>query len=424
MTINDFTKKNGIMEITIDKERLVERFLRYVAVDTQSDPESETFPSTAKQLTLLNLLLEEMLVMGLADVEIDPHGYVTGTIPATPGCEQKPVIGFISHVDTSPDMTGVEIKPQFVYDYDGEDIRLNESLTMRVAEFPELSFFKGHTLITTDGTTLLGADDKAGIAEIMTAAEYLMAHPEIPHGTVRIGFTPDEEVGRGVDFFDVENFGANFAYTVDGGFEGELEYENFNAASAKIAVQGRNIHPGYAKDKMINALQVICEINALLPAAQRPEHTEEYDGFYHLVGMNGTVEQATSEYIIRDHSREKFEAKKSYLQSVVNLLEEKYGKGVISLTVKDQYYNMREMVEPHPEVIGRAEKAMRLAGVVPVVRPIRGGTDGSRLSYMGLPCPNLFTGGMNFHGKFEYCSVDTMCRACKMLVHLAKLWGE
>lgn len=416
-------QKNDIMEITIDKERLVERFLRYVAVDTQSDPESETFPSTAKQLTLLNLLLEEMLVMGLADVEIDPHGYVTGTIPATPGCEQKPVIGFISHVDTSPDMTGVEIKPQFVYDYDGEDIRLNESLTMRVAEFPELSFFKGHTLITTDGTTLLGADDKAGIAEIMTAAEYLMAHPEIPHGTVRIGFTPDEEVGRGVDFFDVENFGANFAYTVDGGFEGELEYENFNAASAKIAVQGRNIHPGYAKDKMINALQVICEINALLPAAQRPEHTEEYDGFYHLVGMNGTVEQATSEYIIRDHSREKFEAKKSYLQSVVNLLEEKYGKGVISLTVKDQYYNMREMVEPHPEVIGRAEKAMRLAGVVPVVRPIRGGTDGSRLSYMGLPCPNLFTGGMNFHGKFEYCSVDTMCRACKMLVHLAKLWG-
>ena len=423
MTINDFTK-NDIMEITIDKERLVERFLRYVAVDTQSDPESETFPSTAKQLTLLNLLLEEMLVMGLADVEIDPHGYVTGTIPATPGCEQKPVIGFISHVDTSPDMTGVEIKPQFVYDYDGEDICLNESLTMRVAEFPELSFFKGHTLITTDGTTLLGADDKAGIAEIMTAAEYLMAHPEIPHGTVRIGFTPDEEVGRGVDFFDVENFGANFAYTVDGGFEGELEYENFNAASAKIAVQGRNIHPGYAKDKMINALQVICEINALLPAAQRPEHTEEYDGFYHLVGMNGTVEQATSEYIIRDHSREKFEAKKSYLQSVVNLLEEKYGKGVISLTVKDQYYNMREMVEPHPEVIGRAEKAMRLAGVVPGVRPIRGGTDGSRLSYMGLPCPNLFTGGMNFHGKFEYCSVDTMCRACKTLVHLAKLWGE
>ena len=412
------------MEITIDKERLVERFLRYVAVDTQSDPESETFPSTAKQLTLLNLLLEEMLVMGLADVEIDPHGYVTGTIPAIPSCEQKPVIGFISHVDTSPDMTGVEIKPQFVYDYDGEDIRLNESLTMRVAEFPELSFFKGHTLITTDGTTLLGADDKAGIAEIMTAAEYLMAHPEIPHGTVRIGFTPDEEVGRGVDFFDVENFGANFAYTVDGGFEGELEYENFNAASAKIAVQGRNIHPGYAKDKMINALQVICEINALLPAAQRPEHTEEYDGFYHLVGMNGTVEQATSEYIIRDHSREKFEAKKSYLHSVVNLLEEKYGKGVISLTVKDQYYNMREMVEPHPEVIGRAEKAMRLAGVVPVVRPIRGGTDGSRLSYMGLPCPNLFTGGMNFHGKFEYCSVDTMCRACKTLVHLAKLWGE
>lgn len=412
------------MEITIDKERLVERFLRYVAVDTQSDPESETFPSTAKQLTLLNLLLEEMLGMGLEDVEIDPHGYVTGTVPATPGCETKPVIGFISHVDTSPDMTGVGVNPQFIYDYDGEDIRLNESLTMRVAEFPELAFFKGHTLITTDGTTLLGADDKAGVAEIMTAAEYLMSHPEIPHGKLRIGFTPDEEVGRGVDFFDVKSFGARFAYTVDGGFEGELEYENFNAASAKIAVQGRNIHPGYAKDKMINALQVVCEINALLPAAQRPEHTDEYDGFYHLVGMNGTVEQATSEYIIRDHSREKFEAKKSYLQSVVNLLKEKYGKGVISLTIKDQYYNMREMVEPHPEVINRAEKAMRLAGVVPVVRPIRGGTDGSRLSYMGLPCPNLFTGGMNFHGKFEYCSVDTMCKACTTLVYLAQLWSE
>ena len=251
-----------------------------------------------------------------------------------------------------------------------------------------------------------------------------MAHPEIPHGKLRIGFTPDEEVGRGVDFFDVEAFGAQFAYTVDGGFEGELEYENFNAASVKIAVQGRNIHPGYAKDKMINALQVVCEINALLPAAQRPEHTEEYDGFYHLVGINGTVEQAASEYIIRDHSREKFEAKKAYLQSAVKLLAEKYGEGVITLTLKDQYYNMREMVEPHPEVVEKAEEAMKLTGVTPVVRPIRGGTDGSRLSYMGLPCPNLFTGGMNFHGKFEYCSVDTMERACRTLVNLVRLWGE
>lgn len=275
------------MEIKISRERLVERFLRYVSVDTQSDPQSETFPSTAKQLTLLNLLLEEMLALGLSDAEIDPHGYVTGTVPATPGHEEKPVIGLISHVDTSPDMAGAGVKPQFVQDYDGNDIRLNDTLTMRVADFPELAFFKGHTLITTDGTTLLGADDKAGVAEIMTAVEYLMAHPEIPHGKLRIGFTPDEEVGRGVDFFDVEAFGAQFAYTVDGGFEGELEYENFNAASAKIAVQGRHIHPGYAKDKMINALQVVCEDNALLPAAQRPEHTEEYDGFYHLVGING-----------------------------------------------------------------------------------------------------------------------------------------
>ena len=412
------------MEIKISRERLVERFLRYVSVDTQSDPQSETFPSTAKQLTLLNLLLEEMLALGLSDAEIDPHGYVTGTVPATPGHEEKPVIGLISHVDTSPDMAGAGVKPQFVQDYDGNDIRLNDTLTMRVADFPELAFFKGHTLITTDGTTLLGADDKAGVAEIMTAVEYLMAHPEIPHGKLRIGFTPDEEVGRGVDFFDVEAFGAQFAYTVDGGFEGELEYENFNAASAKIAVQGRNIHPGYAKDKMINALQVVCEINALLPAAQRPEHTEEYDGFYHLVGINGTVEQAASEYIIRDHSREKFEAKKAYLQSAVKLLAEKYGEGVISLTLKDQYYNMREMVEPHPEVVEKAEEAMKLTGVTPVVRPIRGGTDGSRLSYMGLPCPNLFTGGMNFHGKFEYCSVDTMERACRTLVNLARLWGE
>lgn len=403
---------------------LKERFLKYVGFDTQSDPDSETFPSTARQLVLLNHLAEEMLSLGLTEVEIDANGYVTGTIPATPGYESKPVIGFISHVDTSPDMKGADVRPRIVEHYDGGDIVLNDSLTMRVADFPELSFFRGHTLVTTDGTTLLGADDKAGIAEIMTAAEYLTTHPEIAHGKIRIGFTPDEEIGRGVDFFDVERFGAKFAYTMDGGFEGELEYENFNAASAKIAVQGRNIHPGYAKDKMINALCVACEIQTMLPVEQRPEHTEGYEGFYHLVGLEGTVENASMEYIVRDHSREKFEAKKAYLSHVVALLAEKYGEGVIDLQLKDQYYNMREMVEPYPEVIAKAEEAMREAGVTPVVRPIRGGTDGARLSYMGLPCPNLFTGGMNFHGKFEYCSLDTMQRAMQTIVNLVRLWAQ
>ena len=405
-------------------EELKERFLRYVVFDTQSDPESETFPSTAKQLALLNRLVEEMISLGMTEVEIDPNGYVTGTVPATPGCESKPVIGFIAHVDASPDMKGADIRPRLIERYDGGDIPLNDSLSMRVKDFPELSFFKGHTLIVTDGTTLLGADDKAGVAEIMTAAAWLLAHPEIPHGKIRIGFTPDEEIGRGVDFFDVKRFGARFAYTVDGGFEGELEYENFNAASARIVVQGRNIHPGYAKDKMINALQVACEINSLLPAVQRPEHTQDYEGFYHLVSLSGTVEKASMEYIVRDHSRELFEEKKRFLADAVALLSRKYGEGTISLTVKDQYYNMREQVEPYPEVIGKAMQAMREAGVEPVVRPIRGGTDGARLSYMGLPCPNLFTGGMNFHGKFEYCSLDTMGRAVRTILNLARLWAE
>lgn len=402
---------------------LKERFLKYVGFDTQSDPESETFPSTGKQLVLLNYLAEEMKSLGLDEVEIDGNGYAMGTIPATKGYENCPVIGFISHVDTSPDMSGAHVKPQIIEDYDGNDIQLNSSLVMRVADFPELSFFKGHTLITTDGTTLLGADDKAGIAEIMTAAEYLISHPEIEHGKIRIGFTPDEEIGRGVDFFNVESFGAKFAYTMDGGFEGELEYENFNAAGAKIAIQGRNIHPGYAKDKMINALQVATELNSLLPVCERPEHTEGYEGFYHLIGVAGGVEKASMEYIIRDHSREKFEAKKVFLTDAVAFLNRKYGQEVIALELKDQYYNMREMVEPYPEVIDKAMQAMKEAGVTPVVRPIRGGTDGARLSYMGLPCPNLFTGGMNFHGKFEYCSLNTMQKAVQTILNLVRLWG-
>lgn len=403
---------------------LKERFLKYVGFDTQSDPESEKFPSTDKQLVLLKYLAEEMKALGMTEVEMDSYGYVMGTLPASPGYEDKKVIGFISHVDTSPDMNGAGIRPQIVENYDGGDIRLNGELTMTLKDFPELASFKGHTLITTDGTSLLGADDKAGVAEIMTAAEYLLTHPEIKHGKIRIGFTPDEEIGRGVDFFDVKRFGADFAYTVDGGFEGELEYENFNAAGAKVTIQGRNIHPGYAKDKMINALQVAADLNSLLPAWERPEHTEGYEGFYHLTGLSGGVENATVEYIIRDHSREKFEAKKKYLTDAVDFLTGKYGEGVITLHLKDQYYNMREMVEPHPEVTDIAIKAMEEAGVVPLVRPIRGGTDGARLSYMGLPCPNLFTGGMNFHGKYEYCSLNTMRKAMQTILNVARLWAE
>ena len=403
---------------------LKERFLKYVAIDTQSSEESETFPSTEKQWTLLNLLVEEMKALGLTEVSIDKYGYAMGTIPASEGCEDAPVIGFLAHVDTSPDMSGENVRPRIIDNYDGSDIVLNNALTMRVADFPELKNFVGHTLIHTDGTTLLGADDKAGVAEIMTAAEYLLAHPEIRHGKIRIGFTPDEEIGRGVDFFDVKAFGADFAYTMDGGYEGELEYENFNAASAKIAIQGRNVHPGYAKNKMINAIEVACELNSLIPATERPQYTEGYEGFYHCVGLNGTVEQATISYIIRDHDADKFEQKKVWMWSVVDLLKKKYGEQVLTLTLKDQYYNMRKMVEPHPQVIELAKKAMTEAGVAPIVRPIRGGTDGARLSFMGLPCPNIFAGGMNFHGKFEYCSLDSMQRAMQVIVNLARLWAE
>ena len=403
---------------------LKERFLKYVSFDTQSDENSDSYPSTAKQLALLEYLAEEMRGMGLTEVEMDKYGYVMGTVPATKGYEHKPVLGFIAHVDTSPDMSGADVKPQIIENYDGGDVKLNSRVTMAVKEFPEMAFYRGNTLITTDGTTLLGADDKAGVAEIMTAAEYLITHPEIPHGKIRIGFTPDEELGRGVDHFDVERFGAEFGYTVDGGLEGELEYENFNAASAKFAIHGRSIHPGHAKDKMLNALQVACEINYMLPVCQRPEHTEGYEGFYHLVGMGGGLENAEICYIVRDHSRPKFDAKKQFVRDIADFLNKKYGEGTVELILKDQYYNMREKVEPHPEVIGKAVTAMEMAGVKPIIKPIRGGTDGSRLSYMGLPCPNLFTGGLNFHGKFECISLDAMQKAAKTIVNLAKLWGE
>ena len=403
---------------------LKERFLKYVAINTRSDENSDIFPSTAVQWNLLNALVEEMKLLGLQDVTIDKYGYAMGTIPATPGKENAPVIGFLAHVDTAPDMSGENVRPRIIENYDGKDIVLNNALTMRVADFPELSRFVGHTLIHTDGTTLLGADDKAGVAEIMTAAEYLISHPEVEHGKIRIGFTPDEEIGRGVDFFDVKAFGADFAYTMDGGYEGELEYENFNAASAKIAIQGRNVHPGYAKNKMINAIEVACELNSLVPAVQRPQFTEGYEGFYHCVGFNGTVENATISYIIRDHDAELFEQKKRWMYDIVGMLNNKYGQGVLTLTLKDQYYNMRKMVEPHPQVIDNALAAMREADVEPIVRPIRGGTDGARLSFMGLPCPNIFAGGMNFHGKFEYCSLNSMEKAVKVIINLAKIWAK
>ena len=403
---------------------LKERFLKYVAINTRSDENSETFPSTAAEWDLLNALVEEMKLLGLEDVSIDKYGYAMGTIPATKGKEGAPVIGFLAHVDTSPDMSGENVRPRIIESYDGKDIVLNNALTMKVADFPELTKFIGHTLIHTDGTTLLGADDKAGIAEIMTAAEYLMAHPEIEHGKIRIGFTPDEEIGRGVDFFDVKAFGADFAYTMDGGYEGELEYENFNAAGAKIAIQGRNVHPGYAKNKMINAIEVACELNSLIPAVERPQFTEGYEGFYHCIGLNGTVENATISYIIRDHDFEKFEKKKSWMYDVVGMLNNKYGQGTLTLTLKDQYYNMRKMVEPHPQVIDIALAAMRDADVEPIVRPIRGGTDGARLSFMGLPCPNIFAGGMNFHGKFEYCSLNSMEKSVKVIINIAKRWAK
>ena len=400
-----------------------ERLIRYARIYTTSDENAEITPSTARQFDLSNMLAEEMNAMGFQAVTVDEHAYTYGVVPASEGCEDRPSVGLIAHLDTAPDFSGEGVKPQLVPDYDGKDLPIGDRV-LSPEQFPDLKNLIGHTLITTDGNTLLGADDKAGCAEIMTAAEYLMAHPEIKHGKIRIGFTPDEEIGRGVDYFDVATFGADFAYTMDGSAEGELEYENFNAASAVVEIQGRNVHPGYAKNKMINAIQVACELNELIPAVERPEHTEAYDGFYHCVGFNGTVENAKIAYIIRDHSSEKFEQKKVYMWSAVDLLQKRYGEGVLKLTLKDQYFNMRKMVEPHPHVIEKAMEAMRMADVEPKIKPIRGGTDGARLSFMGLPCPNIFAGGMNFHGKFEYCSLNTMQKATQVIVNLAELWAK
>ena len=408
-------------------EKILDRFLRYIAIDTQSD---ESFtggqqPSAERELNLSRLLVEELHALGVTNASLDDNGYVMASIPATKGCEKVPAVGFMAHVDTSPDAPGACTNPQIIPDYDGKDIALHgvPGLALKVAEFPELADYKGQTLITTDGTTLLGADDKAGVAEIMCAVEYLMAHPEVPHGKLCIGFTPDEEIGCGVDHFDVARFGADYAYTMDGGAVGELEYENFNAAGAKIHIQGRNVHPGYAKDKMINALHVAHELDALLPAGERPEHTEGYEGFFHLTNLRGTVEQAEMSYIIRDHDRARFEHRKEQMSAAVAEINRRYGE-IVTLELKDQYYNMREAVEPHYHVVEKAIKAMELAGIKPKVQPIRGGTDGARLSFMGLPCPNIFAGGLNFHGKMEFVPLESMEKATEVILNLIRLYTE
>jgi len=407
------------------KKEIFERFLKYIKIDTQSDENSETCPSTAKQLDLAKILFEELNKMGLKDVSLDDNGYIMATLPSNLK-KDVPVIGFISHMDTSPDMPGAVTNPKIVENYDGGDIIINKDLNLVLSPglFPELEEYKGQTIIATDGTTLLGADDKAGITEIMTAINHLVKNPEIKHGTIKVGFTPDEEIGRGVDHFDVEKFGAQFAYTLDGGAIGELEYENFNAAKASIAIQGRNVHPGYAKDKMINAMLVAMDLNALLPVNQRPEFTENYDGFYHLIGMQGTVENSSLTYIIRDHDRDKFESKKVLIQDCVNLLNKRYGEGVLKLELKDQYFNMREKVEEVYHIVEIAEKAIVQVGVEPKVVPIRGGTDGSRLSYMGLPCPNIFAGGLNFHGKFEFVPLESMVKATEVILKIIELYSQ
>lgn len=405
-------------------EKILDRFLRYVAIDTQSDENSESQPSAAKELDLLKLLCKELNDMGV-EATLDEYGYVMGTLPSNID-KKVPAIGFIAHVDTSPDASGANVKPQIIENYDGSDIALKgvPGLYLKPSEFPELLAHKGETIITTDGTTLLGADDKAGVAEIMNAVQYMVEHPEFKHGDIKIGFTPDEEIGRGVVKFDVKRFGADYAYTMDGGEIGELEFENFNAASAKIHIQGRNVHPGYAKDKMKNAILIGMEFNDLLPVGQRPELTEGYDGFFHIISFKGSVEEADFGYIIRDHDRKKFEEKKELIEQCVKFINVKYGEGTATLEVKDQYYNMREQVEPYYFIVEKAVKAMEMAGVKPKIQPIRGGTDGANLSFKGLPCPNIFAGGMNFHGKMEFAPIENIEKASEVVLNIIKLYAE
>lgn len=402
-----------------------ERLLKYVSFDTQSEDGKEMVPSTEKQRVLAGILAKELEEMGASQVRISEYGYVYALIPAT--TEKKiPSLGFIAHMDTAPSFTGTNVKPKIIEKYDGLDICLNEEmdLWMRTSDFPDLKAYEGQSLITTDGTTLLGADDKAGVAEIMTMASWFLSHPEIEHGTICIGFTPDEEVGRGADFFDVKGFGADVAYTVDGGALGELEYENFNAASGKVTVHGANIHPGTAKGRMKNALLMAMEFHSLLPAEQNPMYTEGYEGFFHLDHMCGNVEEARMDYIIRDHDEAKYSRKKELFAQAAAFMNQKYGPGAVDAAVKDSYFNMKEKIEPHMYLIHKAKACMEKLGIEPVVSPIRGGTDGARLSYMGLPCPNLFTGGHNFHGKYEFIPIQSMEKAALLLIEIAKSFAE
>ncbi len=404
-------------------ENLLERFIRYAKIDTESSVTSSEVPSTPTQLEFFKLLVGELRAMGIEDVK-SSNGYVMATIPANTSKKNVPAIGFIAHVDTSPDLTGKGVNPQVIEPYSGGDIVLNSQVTMKVDEFPQLNNYIGHTLVTTDGNTLLGADDKAGVAEIMCAAEYIMNNSNFEHGEIKLGFTPDEEIGRGVDNFDVELFGAKYAYTMDGSSLGELEYENFNAAMATITIQGLSVHPGYAKGKMINSFTVAREIDNMLPKHERPEFTEGREGFYHQLSVGGSVDSCKVIYIIRDHSMELFNERKAKMECVINTINTLYGKEVAQLEMVDQYYNMEEIVSQHPDVINVAIKAMERLNITPKVHPIRGGTDGSRLSFMGLPCPNVFAGGENFHGRYEFASVETMTAAKDVILEIVKVWNE
>ncbi|WP_452602248.1 peptidase T [Pontimicrobium sp. MEBiC06410] len=409
----------------ISKDDIIKRFVSYVIVDTESDPESDTTPSTAKQWDLANALVEELKAIGMSDVTIDENAYIMATLPSNVE-HQVPTIGFVSHFDTTPDFTGANVNPQIIDNYDGKDIILNEAENIILSPdyFEDLLQYKGQTLITTDGTTLLGADDKAGICEIISAMEHLINNPDIKHGTIKVGFTPDEEIGRGAHKFDVEKFGADWAYTMDGSQIGELEYENFNAAGAKVRIKGKIVHPGYAKGKMVNSMYIATEFINSLPRMETPEHTEGYEGFFHLYSINGEVEDTVLQYIIRDHDREHFEARKEVMQKLTNELNSQYGREVIEIEITDQYFNMKEKVEPVMHIVDIAEEAMKQLNIKPLIKPIRGGTDGSQLSYMGLPCPNIFAGGHNFHGRYEYVPVESMIKATEVICKIAEITAE
>lgn len=401
---------------------IVERFLKYVSFTTTSDEKTEMTPSTPGQMIFAQSLANELKSIGLEDVEVDKNGYVMATLPAN--CtESLPTIGFIAHLDTSPDMSGRHVKARVVQNYDGKDILLNEeeNILLSTVDFPEIEQYKGQDIIVTNGKTLLGADDKAGIAEIVTALEYLIQHPDEKHGKIRVAFTPDEEIGQGADHFDVQKFGANWAYTIDGGEIGELEYENFNAALAKVSFFGRNVHSGYAKHKMLNSIRIAHQFTSMLPRHETPEHTEGYEGFYHLISIDGNVEKTTMNYIIRDHDRDRFERRKKEFQHLVNKIVAEFGKNAATLEIEDQYYNMREKIEPVKHIVDLAFRAMEEVGVEPKIRPIRGGTDGAKLSFKGLPCPNVFTGGHNFHGRYEYIPIPSMEKAMQVIVKIATL---